>query len=93
MISRFALSIVLTGISTFACAAVSPEEAQKLGNTLTLFGAIKAGNAEGTIPPYQGGLRTAPADFEPGKAWTDPFREKNRCTGSPHKTWISTPTN
>lgn len=73
MISRFALSIVLTGISTFACAAVSPEEAQKLGNTLTLFGAIKAGNAEGTIPPYQGGLRTAPADFEPGKAWADPF--------------------
>ena len=42
MISRFALSIVLTGISTFACAAVSPEEAQKLGNTLTLFGAIKS---------------------------------------------------
>lgn len=76
MISRFALSIVLTGISTFACAAVSPEEAQKLGNTLTLFGAIKAGNAEGTIPPYQGGLRTAPADFEPGKAWTDPFRDE-----------------
>ena len=76
MISRFALSIVLTGISTFACAAVSPEEAQKLGNTLTLFGAIKAGNAEGTIPPYQGGLRTATADFEPGKAWTDPFRDE-----------------
>lgn len=43
-------------------AAVSEEEAAQLGTTLTLFGAIKAGNAEGTIPEYTGGI---PTDYAP----------------------------
>lgn len=37
-----------------ACAAVSPEEAARLGKDLTCTGAEKAGNAEGTIPPFTG---------------------------------------
>ena len=37
-------------LSAPAFAAVSAEEAKQLGTTLTEFGAIKAGNAEGTIP-------------------------------------------
>jgi hypothetical protein len=39
-----------------AQAAVSPEEAARLGNELTPWGAIAAGNADGSIPPYTGGL-------------------------------------
>jgi hypothetical protein len=35
-------------------AAVPAEEAGKLGDTLLPWGAIKAGNAEGTIPAYDG---------------------------------------
>ncbi|MWV17018.1 DUF1329 domain-containing protein [Pseudomonas sp. L-22-4S-12] len=55
-------------------AAVSAEEAQKLGTTLTFVGAEKAGNADGSIPEYTGGLTTAPAGFEPGSGVRpDPF--------------------
>lgn len=55
-------------------AAVSAEEAKKLGTTLTLVGAEKAGNKEGTIPEYTGGLTTAPAGFDRSKGVRpDPF--------------------
>src|SRR5262245_49512754 len=46
-----------------AFAAVSAEEAKQLGTTLTVFGAEKAGNKDGTIPAYTGGLTTPPAGF------------------------------
>lgn len=56
-------------------AAVTAEEAKKLGTTLTEFGGIKAGNAEGTIPAYSGGITTIPSDFKPGSgAWADPYK-------------------
>lgn len=41
---------------TNAQAAVSAAEAQRLGTTLTLFGAKKAGSVDGAIPPYTGGI-------------------------------------
>jgi hypothetical protein len=60
-----------------AAAAVSAEEAQQLGSSLTEFGAIKAGNKEGSIPPYTGGLRKAPAGFKPGSGfWVDPHQDE-----------------
>ena len=37
-------------------AAVSADEAKQLGTTLTEFGAEKAGNKDGSIPAYTGGL-------------------------------------
>ena len=43
-----------SGLMGAAHAAVSPQEAAKLGKELTCVGAEKAGNAEGTIPPYTG---------------------------------------
>jgi hypothetical protein len=59
-----------------AMAAVPPEEAAKLGNELTPFGAEKAGNADGTIPAWTGGLTTPPATYEMGSGlrpdpWAD----------------------
>src|ERR1700712_2394187 len=75
MIPRILLCAVismLVGGQTFA--AVSPEEAKKLGAELTDFGAIKAGNAEGTIPEYTGGVLTPPASYKPGSGrYPDPF--------------------
>jgi hypothetical protein len=57
-----------------AFAAVTPEEAKQLGTTLTEFGAEKAGNADGSIPPYAGGLRQPPAAFKPGSGrYPDPY--------------------
>src|SRR5471032_1727795 len=49
-----------------AQASVPSQEAAKLGASLTLVGAEKAGNADGSIPAYNGGLSTAPASFKVG---------------------------
>ena len=69
------LSTALTvAIAGAAHAAVSPDEASKLGNSLTGVGAEKAGNADNTIPSYTGGLTTAPASFQPGSSFRpDPY--------------------
>ncbi|MEE2762820.1 MAG: DUF1329 domain-containing protein [Pseudomonadota bacterium] len=57
-----------------ALAAVSAEEAAKLGDTLTPMGAIKAGNGD-EIPAWDGGLTTAPAGFKGDGRYVDPFPE------------------
>ncbi|WP_397447968.1 DUF1329 domain-containing protein [Pseudomonas sp. NA-150] len=55
-------------------ASVSNQEAAKLGTSLTLVGAEKAGNADGSIPAYTGGLTTAPAGFKTGDSMRpDPY--------------------
>ncbi len=59
------LAMLVSGMSV---AAVTPEEAAQLGDTLTAVGAEKAGNADGSIPAYSGGLTTPPADFTPGES-------------------------
>src|SRR5690606_2921401 len=74
---QLALSIALSGLSACAFAAVTAEEAAELGKSLTPWGAILAGNAEGTIPAYEGGLRQAPAGFQPDTGfWVDPFKDE-----------------
>lgn len=55
-----------------AVAAVPADEAKQLGGaTLTAVGAEKAGNKEGTIPPYTGEGLKAPANF--GADPKDPY--------------------
>lgn len=54
-------------------AKVSPEEAAKLGQELTPIGAIRAGNAEGTIPTWEGGITQPPAGYQVGMHHPDPF--------------------
>ena len=56
-------------------AKVSPEDAARLGKDLTPVGAEKAGNKEGTIPAWDGGLTRAPACFKPGGRYCDPFAD------------------
>jgi hypothetical protein len=54
--------------------AVVPEsEAAKLGQTLTPLGAERAGNADGSIPEWTGGLTTPPAGYAKGQHYSDPF--------------------
>ncbi len=60
------------GMST-ANAKVSQKEADRLGNDLTPIGAEKAGNKEGTIPAWTGGIKTAPAGYKSGDHHPDPF--------------------
>ncbi|MES2263996.1 MAG: DUF1329 domain-containing protein [Pseudomonadota bacterium] len=69
----FCASLAL--LSAPALAAVTPDEAKQLGTTLTEFGALKAGNKEGTIPAYTGGLTTAPPGFKADSGfWVDPYK-------------------
>lgn len=62
-----------------AFAAPTDEEISQLGTTLTPLGAIKAGNADGSIPAWDGGLCSAPAGYKPimgakgGSPYVDPF--------------------
>lgn len=68
-----ALAVLL--IKTPALAAVSVQEAARLGKDLTPMGAEQAGNAEGTIPAWEGGITQVPAGFQSGGHHPDPFPE------------------
>jgi hypothetical protein len=75
---KFAQTVLAVSLAmVFAAqaqAAVSTQEAAKLGSSLTLVGAEKAGNADGSIPAYNGGLTTPPASFKAGDSMRpDPF--------------------
>ncbi|OZG70522.1 outer membrane lipoprotein-sorting protein [Hahella sp. CCB-MM4] len=65
-----AIAVALS--SSLAWGKVSPQEAARLGDTLTPVGAEKAGNADGTIPAWDGGLASPPAGFD-GVNYIDPF--------------------
>ena len=56
-----------------AFAAVSADQAGKLGKEFTAVGAIQAGNADGTIPAWEGGITSPPAGYKPGMSHPDPF--------------------
>lgn len=57
-----------------AAAAVSAEEAKQLGSTLTEFGAEKAGNKDGSIPAYTGGVeKVAGYDPKTSATYVDPY--------------------
>ena len=66
-----AIALALSAASVQA--KVSEAEAAKLGNELTPLGGEKAGNADGSIPEWTGGLTTAPAGYTPGDFHPDPF--------------------
>jgi hypothetical protein len=59
-----------------ALAAISADEAAKLGNELTPTGAERAGNADGSIPEWNGGMTTPPAGFKAGGPRIDPFADE-----------------
>lgn len=43
---------------------------------LTPLGAIRAGNADGSIPPWTGGITALPADYQPGQYLPHPYPEE-----------------
>ncbi|WP_147385780.1 DUF1329 domain-containing protein [Oleomonas cavernae] len=56
-----------------AQAKVSQAEADRLDKDLTPLGGIRAGNADGSIPAWDGGLTAPPASYVPGKHMTNPY--------------------
>ncbi|HMZ69930.1 MAG TPA: DUF1329 domain-containing protein [Pseudomonadales bacterium] len=71
-----AASLLLALLPLSAQAKVSPEEAAKLGidgTELTPAGAVRAGNADGTIPAWSGGLPQK--DVPKGQWLDDPYAD------------------
>ena len=69
-------ALALSLLATSVIAAVSPQEAQQLGTTLTPLGAQKEGNAEGSIPAWTGGLKPGAAAVD-GKGFLgNPFADE-----------------
>ncbi|EWC42971.1 DUF1329 domain-containing protein [Stutzerimonas stutzeri] len=62
-------------LASSVMAAVAPEEAAKLGTSLTPLGAEMAGNADGSIPAWTGGLKTDAAPLKSGHL-TNPFKDE-----------------
>ena len=74
------LVVALLGVlGVLPALAVSPEELERLGHELTPLGGERAGNGDGSIPEWSGGL-SSPAeagdpDYRPGAHLKDPYAE------------------
>ena len=55
--------IFASAVSLVVAGPAWSQTAADLGKTLTPLGAIKAGNADKTIPAYEGGIATPPAGY------------------------------
>ncbi|WP_070886437.1 DUF1329 domain-containing protein [Pseudomonas argentinensis] len=74
MLNIKGVAVALVLLAGNSMAAVSPQDAAKLGASLTPLGAEKAGNAAGSIPAWTGGITQAPAGYQgSGKHHVDPF--------------------
>jgi len=65
------LAVLLISFPVSATAAVNEQEAAQLGKDLTPVGAERAGNKDGTIPKWEGGLPKGKHKL--GEARVDPF--------------------
>ena len=71
-----------------AVAGAKPDQIERLSQDLTPMGSERAGNAEGTIPEWTGGITTPPAEYSPGDHHQDPFADDQplfRITGANYK--------
>lgn len=74
MLNIKGVAVALVLLAGNSMAAVAPQDAAKLGSSLTPLGAEKAGNAAGTIAAWTGGITQAPAGYKgSGTHHVDPF--------------------
>jgi hypothetical protein len=71
-------TVLLTSLATgSALAAVTAEQAAQLGKTLTPIGAEMAGNADGSIPPWDPQGTPIPPNYVPGSDhYVDPYADE-----------------
>jgi hypothetical protein len=65
--------LLATGLANQSFAAITADEIARLGADLTPVGAEQAGNSEGTIPAWTGGLTEPPPGYKQGDHHPDPF--------------------
>lgn len=67
------LAIALLLPAPWALAGARPEQLHRLAEDLTPIGAERAGNADGSIPAWTGGITAPPVPHQPGDHHADPF--------------------
>lgn len=80
---QLALTILafMLGSSNSTLAAMTTQEVERLGKDLTPVGAEKAGNKDGSIPDWEGGLAVRPIGLDAKVVYADPFaNEKSLYT-------------
>ena len=70
---RFAVLIVAPLALAIALPGAAAPDFSRLGKDLTPVGAERAGNADGSIPAWDGGIVQAPAGWTPQQGYVDPF--------------------
>jgi len=76
-ITQTRLAAILLVLVTSSSQAKAPAaEIAKLGHSLTPVGAEKAGNADGTIPEWTGGIEKPIAGYKPGMHHPNPFPDE-----------------
>lgn len=70
---RNLLLSALIAVSPLSYAKVDSETAKRLTVDLTPMGAERAGNKEGSIPTWEGGITKAPAGYRKGEFHVDPY--------------------
>ena len=69
-------------------AGAKPDQIDRLRQDLTPMGSERAGNADGTIPEWTGGITEPPAGYSPGDHHPNPFPDDQplfRITGANYK--------
>jgi Protein of unknown function (DUF1329) len=66
-------SILVVTVTLSVSAEMTTDEVARLGVDLTPLGGEKAGNSDGTIPAWDGGLTQAPAGYTEGGYYVDPY--------------------
>lgn len=75
-LAMVSLAIATATPASITWAKVDQAQADKLGGSeLTATGAEVAGNAAGTIPAYDGGMKQPPACYDGGEFLCDPFKD------------------
>jgi hypothetical protein len=71
---KFPFRHLLATTGLLAClAGIAAVDPNRLGQDLTPLGGEKAGNADGSIPAWDGGIITPPAGYKPGDHHPDPY--------------------
>ena len=74
LVFRFAATAALAlALAVPAAAELSSDDIARLGRDLTPLGGEKAGNADGTIPEWTGGITKPPAGYKLGEHHRDPY--------------------
>jgi hypothetical protein len=69
------IALLVAPSATVVAGELSSEEVARLGADLTPVGAEKAGNEDGTIPAWEGGITKPPAGYTQGMHHPDPYAD------------------